>query len=55
MKEGWDERRIFFVGNTMIDSLFFALSKVQDAPIRVRLKLTPPMLRRRYPASSNKC
>jgi len=41
MKEGWDERRIFFVGNTMIDSLFFALSKVQDAPIRVRLKLTP--------------
>jgi UDP-N-acetylglucosamine 2-epimerase (non-hydrolysing) len=41
LNEGWDERRIFFVGNTMIDSLYFALSKVQYTSIRCRLKLTP--------------
>jgi UDP-N-acetylglucosamine 2-epimerase (non-hydrolysing) len=41
LKEGWDEKRIFFVGNTMIDSLHFALPKARQSNIVQSLKLEP--------------
>ncbi len=41
LREGWDESRIFFVGNTMIDSLHFALPRIQDRQIVSALGLKP--------------
>ncbi len=41
LREGWDEQRIFFVGNTMIDSLYFALPRIQERPILQTLQLAP--------------
>ncbi len=41
LKEGWDGQRIFFVGNTMIDSVYFALPKARQSPIVRQMGLTP--------------
>ncbi len=41
LKEGWDDWRIFFVGNTMIDSLHFALPKARQSDIVEKLGLEP--------------
>lgn len=40
-REGAPPERIFLVGNTMIDSLLFALPKARAHPIRARLGLSP--------------
>lgn len=39
LREGWDDDRIFFVGNTMIDSLHAALPQARDLRLPQRLGL----------------
>ncbi len=40
LREGWPRERIFFRGNTMIDSLFFILDAARACPLRAELGLT---------------
>ncbi len=40
-KEGIDLKKIFFVGNTMIDSLFYNLTKIKSSAILQKLHLKP--------------
>jgi UDP-N-acetylglucosamine 2-epimerase (non-hydrolysing) len=40
-REGFPKERIFFIGNTMIDSLVFANSKINSSQILTDLKLQP--------------
>lgn len=40
-KEGIDDGKIFFVGNTMIDSLIYYLPKIEKSEILDKLKLQP--------------
>ncbi|OGU11994.1 MAG: UDP-N-acetylglucosamine 2-epimerase [Ignavibacteria bacterium GWB2_35_12] len=41
IKEGFNKNRIFFVGNTMIDSLIYDLDKAVNSDIRNKLDLIP--------------
>ncbi len=40
-REGWQANRVFFVGNTMIDSLHYALPKANQSTIVSELSLRP--------------
>jgi UDP-N-acetylglucosamine 2-epimerase (non-hydrolysing) len=39
LREGWDKERLFLVGNTMIDSLFYILPKMTESNILSELKV----------------
>jgi UDP-N-acetylglucosamine 2-epimerase (non-hydrolysing) len=41
-REGWNPRSVFFVGNTMIDSLSWAMPRVQQSGAAERLGLKAP-------------
>lgn len=40
LNEGWNEKKLFLVGNTMIDSLFYILPETKNSDILKRLGLT---------------